>query len=167
MKVIKWLDEHLEESILVVLVCFISCAMMLQVIMRFVFHNALPWPEELSQYSLVLACFITIPYCVRKENMIRVDLLTSFLPKWIQNGIDIVMHVIMIAVLGWLISGAYSVFSDVAAHGNQTATLRLPLSVIYGIAIVFMVLGILRMVQHIVLQVKKKDAVEDGNKLDV
>lgn len=161
MKVIKWIDEHLEEVILVLLVSFISCSMMLQVIMRFVFKHALPWPEELSQYSLVLAGFISIPYCVRKGNMIRIDLLPSFLPKAVQKGIDIVLHAIMIAILAWLFYGGYGVYLDAATHGNATASLRLPLSVIYGIGLGFIVLGMIRMIQHIILLLRKTDTADN------
>ena len=151
MKVLKWLDEHFEEVMLSVVVCFIACSMMLQVIMRFIFKNALPWPEELSQYSLVLACFISIPYCIRKGNVIRIDILLQRLPKMAQKIADTVIHLIMIGLLIWLFIGGKAVYADAAAHNNLTATLRLPTAVIYGLCLVFLIVGIFRMVQHIVL----------------
>ena len=44
MKVIKWLDEHFEETFLVFFLVLISCITMLQIIAR-TFFAALSWPE--------------------------------------------------------------------------------------------------------------------------
>ena len=47
MKVLKWLDEHLEESLLVVLLVLIACVELVQVVFRNLsFVDALTWPEE-------------------------------------------------------------------------------------------------------------------------
>ena len=48
MKVVKWLDDHLEETFLVILLILISCVSLLQVIIRKIpFIPALTWAEEL------------------------------------------------------------------------------------------------------------------------
>jgi len=165
-KGIKWLNEHLEEAILVLLVCFIACSMMLQVIMRFIFRSPLSWPEEMSQYFLVLAGFISVPYCIRKENTIRIDLLFSFLPRKLQKIVDVLMHIIMVGMMCWLFTGGYSVFTDAKAYNNLTATLRIPLYVIYALCLVFIVLGIFRMIQHIVFVFRSKALQENNQKIE-
>ena len=55
MKVVKWLDDHLEETFLVILLILISCVSLLQVIIRKIpFIPALTWAEELLPIPLDL-----------------------------------------------------------------------------------------------------------------
>jgi len=67
MKVLRWLDDHLEEYILAVLLVTISCVMMLQIIMRYIFNSSLPWPEELTRYCFVWSGFLGIGYSIKRE----------------------------------------------------------------------------------------------------
>ena len=69
MKVIKWLDEHFEETFLVFFLVLISCITMLQIIAR-TFFAALSWPEEFCRYCWIWSVFISLPYTMRKGNMI-------------------------------------------------------------------------------------------------
>lgn len=52
----KWLDENLEGTILMVLLAAFSCVMMLQVIMRYAFGNALSWAEEVVPLLFCIQC---------------------------------------------------------------------------------------------------------------
>ena len=47
-RVIAWLDLHLEETILIITGSLIGIVIMMQIIMRYVFRHALPWPEQFS-----------------------------------------------------------------------------------------------------------------------
>ena len=50
MKVVKWLDEHMEEFLLVILLVVIACVSLLQVIIR-----KIPWiPHPLSGKVCIL-----------------------------------------------------------------------------------------------------------------
>ena len=79
MKVIKWLDEHFEETFLVFFLVLISCITMLQIIAR-TFFAALSWPEEFCRYCWIWSVFISLPYTMRKGNMLRVNVLVDLLP---------------------------------------------------------------------------------------
>lgn len=68
MKVVKWLDDHLEETFLVILLILISCVSLLQVIIRKIpFIPALTWAEELCRFLWIWSVFISLPYTLRKE----------------------------------------------------------------------------------------------------
>ena len=69
MKVIKWLDEHFEETFLVFFLVLISCITMLQIIAR-TFFAALSWPEEFCRLCWIWSVFISLNYTMRKGNMI-------------------------------------------------------------------------------------------------
>ena len=65
MKVIKWLDEHFEETFLVFFLVLISCITMLQIIAR-TFFAALSWPEEFCRYCWIWSVFISLPYTLEQ-----------------------------------------------------------------------------------------------------
>ena len=80
-KVISWLDENLEEFLMLILLAMISIIIMLQVIMRYVFGHALSWPEEFTRFCFVYTGCLSAGYCIRRGVGIRVDLLLNFMPK--------------------------------------------------------------------------------------
>ena len=49
-KVLMWLDDNLEILLCGLLLTAITVVMSIQVIMRYLVGQALPWPEELSRY---------------------------------------------------------------------------------------------------------------------
>ena len=65
MKIIRWLDEHLEEYILSGLLVVIAGVMMLQVIMRYAFNASLSWAEEASRYAFVWSALVSIGYSIK------------------------------------------------------------------------------------------------------
>ena len=98
MKVIKWLDEHFEETFLVFFLVLISCITMLQIIAR-TFFAALSWPEEFCRYCWIWSVFISQPYTMRKGNMLRVNVLVDLLPTKARNAINIVIDLINTVVM--------------------------------------------------------------------
>ena len=71
MNVAKWLDEHFEETLLVILLVLISCVELIQVIVRNVsFIPALTWAEEFCRICWIASVFISLPYTIRKASML-------------------------------------------------------------------------------------------------
>lgn len=60
MKVIKWLDEHFEETFLVFFLVLISCITMLQIIAR-TFFAALSWRRSSAATAGSGACSFPCP----------------------------------------------------------------------------------------------------------
>ena len=58
MKVLRWLDKYFEETVMMIFLAALSCAMMLQIISRFIFQHALPWPEEFCRYCFVYSVML-------------------------------------------------------------------------------------------------------------
>ena len=95
MNVVKWLNEHLEEAIMVFLLAAISCVMMAQIIAR-TFATSMPWPEEFSRYCYIWTVFLSLGYTIRKGNMLRVGILMDLLPNRLRKSIEIVVNIIML-----------------------------------------------------------------------
>ena len=52
-KVIHWLDENLEECILILLLIGMTLIMGIQVFSRYVLGMSLSWSEELTRYLFI------------------------------------------------------------------------------------------------------------------
>ncbi len=80
MRLIKWLDEHLEETLMIILLIIIACVTMIQVIVRKVpWLTSLTWAEEFCRFMWIWSVFISLPYTIRMENMLRVGVLVDLL----------------------------------------------------------------------------------------
>ena len=49
MKVLKWLDNNLEQAILLILLCGMTIVMGGQIIARYAFSASLSWSEEITR----------------------------------------------------------------------------------------------------------------------
>lgn len=146
----KWLDENLEGTILMVLLAAFSCVMMLQVIMRYAFGNALPWAEEVCRYCFVYSAFLSVPYTAKKGLGIRVDVLYRLFPKALQKLLNYFYEILQIAFYGYLAYSSIDVIKNVAASGALSTALRIPMQWIYIIIPIGFGLGVIRLIQRFV-----------------
>ena len=86
-KIFTYLEENLEEILMVILLGAIALVIFAQVIAR-LFDKGFPWAEEFCRYCFVYTGMISAGYCIRKGVGIRVDALYSFFPKAVQLVID-------------------------------------------------------------------------------
>ncbi|MCC8099044.1 MAG: TRAP transporter small permease [Clostridiales bacterium] len=95
MKVLKWLDESLEEVLLILLLIAMVCIMGIQVVARYCLNQSLSWSEELTQYLFVWATFISVSYCVKKRISIKIEQLLNILPEPGQTALRLFRHTIV------------------------------------------------------------------------
>lgn len=150
-KVVYWLDEHFEESLLLILLAVLSCTMMLQVIMRYVFSNALPWAEELCRYCFVYTGFISIPYTVKKGIGIKVDVIYRLFPGFIKKVLNFFYEILQLVFYGYLCYSSIAVVEGAIANGAKSSALRIPLSCIYIILPIGFGIASIRLIQKLVL----------------
>ena len=93
-QVLKFLDKHLEEYLIAILLIALTLIMLLQIVMRYVFNNSLSWPEELSRYCFVYITFLTLGYCVRNDSMLRLDILKELLPSKIWTVLQAIVRIV-------------------------------------------------------------------------
>ena len=109
-RVIAWLDLHLEETILIITGSLIGIVIMMQIIMRYVFRHALPWPEEFCRFCYIYFCFISLGYAVRNRCLLNITLLQDHLPRVLRMALDILIQVSMLIVFIIFFGGSYHHF---------------------------------------------------------
>ena len=155
MKVLKWLDAHFEEAMLVILLVLISCIELVQVIFRNVpFVPALTWAEEFCRFCWIWSVFISLPYTIRKGSMLRVSVLLDVFPQKVRSAINIAVDLITtaaMALLGW---HSIEVVERIVKSGETSPAMRWPMWMIYSIMLLGFGLGILRGIQQSVLHIR-------------
>lgn len=157
MKHMKWLDKNFELVILAVFLLIMSLLSFTNVIMRYCFHHALSWSDEVCCYCLALSAFFCLPCAVRMGTSIRVDTFTTLLPGRIEKILKIVCNVVMIGFLVWLFRGVVVIIQNAAKINQASPALQIPLAYLYGIMGFAVALAVFRYIQATLACVLNKD----------
>ncbi len=96
MKFLKWLDDNLEETILILLLICMVVIMGMQILARYALNTSLGWSEELTQYLFVWSVFLSISYCVKKRISIKIEQFLNILPAKGQTGLRLLRHTLVL-----------------------------------------------------------------------
>lgn len=164
MNVVKGLDKHLEEYILIILSILTVAIIFLQVVMRYVFGNSLPWSEELARYLFIWMIYIGVSYGVKRRKHLNVD---SFSMLFEQKGKIVVgiisnslflVFAVVIAVYG------INIIADIT---RESAALEIPMGWIYAAPTAGMLLTIIRLLQVLTIQVRELKTTQPDENPDV
>lgn len=147
MKIINWLDRHLEEVILIALLAVTSTIVFAQVIMRFVFQNSLTWSEELARYLFILMIYVGVSYGFKKHSHLRVDALDSLFGPRGRLITDILVQVILLV---FIVTMTYFGWNIVIRATRLSAALSMPMKYVYLAPVVGFGLSIIRLTQNLI-----------------
>ena len=152
----KKLDENFEEYILMVFLVVMAIVMMWQVIMRYFFHASMPWPEEFCRFMFVFSGFLSMGYCVRKDKMLKVDILMGFFPDWLKKTVDLIARFVTLFFFAYLCYWGFRTAQSQVQMGMKSAAMGWPMWVIYGSVFVGALIGTLRQIQDLYRYFTKK-----------
>lgn len=150
-KVAAYLEENLEEILMVFLLGVISVVIFIQVIAR-LFGKGFPWAEELCRYCFVYTGMLSAGYCIRKGVGIRVDALYGFFPRWLKLAVDYVGKIMVTVIYAYL---AYSSIGLIAITSNLSTAMQIPMKYVYLSIPIGFGLGTIRGVQDLVKFTRK------------
>lgn len=158
---IKWLDEHFEECLMVIFLILIACVMMLQVVVRKIpFIQSLTWAEEFSRFMWIMSVFISLPYTIRKSNMLRVSVVLDLLPQTLRKIINLCVDVIVAVSMALLAYHSIECLKWSAgtmlegAKAETSPAMAWPMWWLYAVGLFGFVLATLRAVQMFFVHVK-------------
>lgn len=150
MKALRFLDKHLEEIILSVLIVIITFNTCLQCFMRYVLKSPLTWTDELSKYCLIYSGFFSIGYCGRRHVMIRVNIIESFISKRLYAILSTFVTLLMLIFYALLFRASIAVFMTMYESRSLSPALQIPMHYLYSGALAGFALGIVRCVQSLI-----------------
>ena len=155
LNVLKWLDEHFEEAILIALLVLISCAELIQVVFRNLpFVDALTWPEEFCRFCWVWSVFLSLPFTIRKGGMLRVNVIVDMLPQAVRKSVNIFIDFVNSVVMGVLFWYSVETVNKIRASAEASPAIMWPMWIIYSVMLAGFGLGVVRGVQMTVIHIK-------------
>ncbi|MGF1704426.1 TRAP transporter small permease [Enterovibrio baiacu] len=111
------------SSIAWVLVALMVGSILLQVVCRYVFNSALPWPEEVARALMIWMMALVAGDAYRKGMFVSIDMIHNYLPASISRWIKLFLIVLAFAVLVQLFVVALEFFD----RGFRTRAASFPL----------------------------------------
>lgn len=104
-----------------------------QVIARYAFNAAMPWPEEACSYLFLYVSYVGMTLCVENNSHLRIDVLLKYLPPRYQHFLN-VMAGLGDVVFSLLLAGLGAYMSwDVWDMGQQTVSFYLPVWIVVAV----------------------------------
>lgn len=155
MKLIRWLDDSFEETLLVIFLFLITVVEMVQVIIRNVpWIPALTWAEEFCRFMWIGSVFISLPFTIRRSSMLRVNVLMDMLPQVARKIVNMFVDVVTIASMSLLAYHSISVIQKIRASAETSPAMRWPMWIVYICVIVGFTLGAIRGVQMLLIHIR-------------
>ena len=80
-KILHYLDEYLEEFLMVISLIAMTLIMSIQVFSRYILGMSLSWSEEITRYLFIWSAFLSVSLCTRKCISIKIDQFIQLFPK--------------------------------------------------------------------------------------
>lgn len=153
--VFKWLDAHLEETVMIITAMSITVVILFQIIMRYFFKNALPWPEEFSRFCYIYFVFMSIGYSIRNKSMLNVTMIQDFMPKNLRMLLDVIIQLSMAVIFGVFTYYSTEVIRATMLSGQKATALQIPMTIPYLAALLGFLTATFRSVQSTFLSIKQ------------
>lgn len=153
MKLYKHLDDHVETYLSSILLIFFSILVIVQVVMRYVFHSPLTWSEELSRYAFVWFVYTSAAYAVRYQRHVKFTFLVNALNRVSYVYGQIVKIIALFLWIGFLIFiDYYSIQMVINQYntGQVSPANQIPMYIVYLGLPLGALLMTFRVSQHIV-----------------
>lgn len=151
---VKLINEHFEEAIIVLLMAAMSLLIGLQIFMRYVMGASLSWSEELARYLFIWATYLGIAYGVQKGAHIRVTMVTDLLSQHSQVAVRILTHLIFGAFALYVMYQGWFMVEKTFRFGQKSASLGIPMGFVYLAPLTGFSLTVLRLIQRIFLDLR-------------
>ena len=161
---LKWINDHLEEMLMTLLLFLITSIISYSVIMRYIFNDSPSWAEEITRFFFIWSAFLSIGLCIRRQSSIRIDILLTALSEKGRCLLLVFVNIFIIAVMLYWLKGAVNVTKTLVDNGQTSPALLVPMWLIYGSSTVGFSLAIIRSAQQVLIHIAGLKACRMGGK---
>ena len=144
MKTLKWLDNNFENFCMIFFLVLISCIMMAQIVMRYVFHASMSWPEEACRYMWIASTCFSLGYVVKNDNALKVDVIMTVLPPQIASLLSRVINILLLLLHGYMTFYSYKTMRTIIIAQQFSPAMRMPMWILYCVLTIGFALGTYR-----------------------
>ena len=122
---------QIEEYALCLIVLQMGLSIFFQVIMRYVFHSAITWLDELVHIEVIFMTFFGASLGIKYGAHISVDVLKGFVKKPFDSLLEALNHIFIAFYTGIVIYFGMNLIMLMTKHPHLTPTLRIPKHYLY------------------------------------
>ena len=148
MKVLRVINNKLEEVFLVILMALAVIIVSAQIVTRFVLKTPLPWSEELARYMFIWLVWVGAAFATKERKHIRIDVVVSRLPQIGQKACTIISTIIWIGFTIFMVYISAVLTSSVMTGGQTGTGSGMPMWIPYSAIPVGMALMLFRILQN-------------------
>ncbi len=165
-QVLSWLNDSLEEFLMVVSLILMTIIMGIQVFSRYVLGASLSWSEELTRYIFVWAGFLSVSYCTKKCVSIKIEQFVALFPRRGKAVFKLVNHTFELIFFFYLIPFAVKYLMSAVESGQVSPACQIPMYYVQAAPLVSFLLVAFRIIQrwYIELQVIRTGQEEPGKR---
>lgn len=120
------------KIVIITITAFLFFIVAYNVIRRYVFNNSIAWADELARFSFIWVNLLGVISVFQNDELIKLDIVSALIRK-IPGGkivLDIVEFLIISFILATL---AYYSLEFVSVMHHVSATLAMPMKVVYAV----------------------------------
>lgn len=116
---------NIGRGIGIVAIAFMVAAILIQVVARYLFNNALPWPDEAARFCMLWMTGLMAPTAFRRGSFVALDMISGVLPR--RGAAMLGLFLLLISFLILIIAVQIG-YKEVTGFGGKfaTASLYLP-----------------------------------------
>lgn len=152
MKIIKWLDENLEETLMVLLLLAMTLIMGIQVFSRYALGMSLSWSEELTRYLFIWSGFLSVSFCSKKCLSIKIEQFVAIFPRRGRAVFKVVNHTFELIFFVYMIPFAAAYLMSAVHSGQVSPACGIPMYYIQAAPLVSFLLVALRILQRWIIE---------------
>lgn len=166
-KALLWLNDSLEEFLMVASLALMTVIMGIQVFSRYVLGASLSWSEELTRYIFVWAGFLSVSYCTKKCVSIKIEQFVAMFPRRGKAVFKLVNHTFELVFFFYLIPFAVKYLMAAVESGQVSPACHIPMYYVQAAPLACFLLVAVRIVQRwcIELQVIRTGKEEPGKSM--
>ena len=147
-KVFRWLDDSLEETLMVITLILMTVIMGIQVFSRYALGASLSWSEELTRYLFVWEGFLSVSYCTKKCISIKIEQFVAMFPRRGTAIFKLVNHTFELIFFFYLIPFAVKYLISAVESGQVSPACHIPMYYVQAAPLVSFVLVAIRIMQR-------------------
>ena len=158
---IRLLDRYFEEAVCAVLLCILMSFLIIQVVLRYVFHMSLAWNEELTRFAFVWFIYLGASMGVQREGHIRVLTFLALLPGgFLKTAVLLISDLLWFAFMAVVFWFSFDFLKVVVEFPRGSAVLDIPMLYVFMIIPGGFLLMMLRLIQ---LHLRNWGVLNDGH----
>ena len=127
MRVLRWCDANLEETLVVALLLYLVAAVCTEVFRRYVLDDSGPWSEEIARFAMIWLVYLGVPYSIKQRRHIICDVLPSRMPLRLTLAIDLISYGCFLAFVIVMVYQDYRLILTQIAADVRTEAMHVPL----------------------------------------